>query len=349
MGTAPRPDRHVFRPELVQANPMNAARATEPLLATPRYRPGPHWVAVLAAVCTLPLLFVGGSVTSYGVGLAVPDWPTTFGMNMFLYDFWNAPFGVRVEHVHRLYGAVVGLATMFLAVSFLAFERRRFMKALGVAALVAVIVQGVLGGTRVTQVSTFLAAAHGCLGQAFFGLMVALCVLTGRPWNDSSALRDDPARLRRGSAAMLAMIYAQIVVGAWFRHYRTMPALWAHGLFAIVVLGSALALSVAVVRAGPSARPLRPSALALGGLASAQVVLGIAALLFLLPFGGNPRAPTLWQAMIRTAHQTNGALLLGSSVVLTLRAFRLLSASTTTVPAPRLEPQSAPRAVEAVA
>ena len=95
------------------------------------YRPGPHRVALLATAFTLPLLFVGGSVTSFGVGLAVPDWPTTFGINMFLYDFWNAPFGVRLEHAHRLYGAAVGLATVVLAAWLLVADRRRFMKALG--------------------------------------------------------------------------------------------------------------------------------------------------------------------------------------------------------------------------
>ena len=116
--------------------------------------------------------------------MAVPDWPTTFGINMFLYDFWNAPFGVQVEHAHRLYGAAVGLATIGLMVWLLASSVAAWMKVLGVFALVAVIVQGVLGGTRVTQVSTFLAAVHGCTGQAFFGLMVALCVLTGRDWHE---------------------------------------------------------------------------------------------------------------------------------------------------------------------
>ena len=74
-------------------------------LERPPYRRAPHWMALFAALFTLPLLFVGGSVTTYRVGLAVPDWPNTFGINMFLYDFWNAPFGVRVEHTHRLYGA----------------------------------------------------------------------------------------------------------------------------------------------------------------------------------------------------------------------------------------------------
>lgn len=325
---------------------MKPVPANVPTAETTRHRPGPHRAALLAAVFTLPLLFVGGSVTSYGVGLAVPDWPTTFGMNMFLYDFWNAPFGVRVEHTHRLYGAAVGLATVFLTVSFLASERRRFMKALGVAALVMVIVQGVLGGTRVTQVSTFLAAVHGCLGQAFFGLMAALCVLTGRSWDLAEPPREDPSRLRLGSVVMLVLVSSQIILGAWFRHYKTIPALWTHGLVAVAVLGLALTLTRAVARAGPEARALRPSARTLGGLATAQVLLGVASLWFLLPFGGNPRAPTLWQAMTRTAHQTTGALVLAAAVVLTLRACRVLSR-----PAPAGNPELAlaPRAVEAVA
>ncbi len=76
-----------------------------PAVSVPR---GPFWIAVCATVFTLPLLYVGGSVTTYRVGLAVPDWPQTFGINMFLYDFWNAPFGVRIEHTHRLYGAPGG-------------------------------------------------------------------------------------------------------------------------------------------------------------------------------------------------------------------------------------------------
>ena len=125
-------------------------------------------MAWFAAVFTLPLLFVGGSVTTYRVGMAVPDWPRTFGINMFLFDFWNAPFGVQVEHTHRLYGAAVGLATIGLMIWLFCFESRRWMKVLGIVALVAVIGQGILGGTRVTQVSTFLAAVHGCTGQAFF-------------------------------------------------------------------------------------------------------------------------------------------------------------------------------------
>src|SRR3954449_7072005 len=101
-----------------------------------------HLVAILATLFVLPLLLSGAQVTTNRVGMAVPDWPTTFGINMFLYDFWNAPFGVQVEHTHRLYGAAVGLATVGLMAWFLAFEPRRWMKILGVVALVTVIIQG---------------------------------------------------------------------------------------------------------------------------------------------------------------------------------------------------------------
>ena len=99
----------------------------------PGYRPGPHWCALLATIFTWPLLFVGGLVTTYKVGMAVPDWPTTFGMNMFLYDMTQASWAVFGEHTHRLYGAAVGLFTILLMLDFWFFDRRKVMKGLGVA------------------------------------------------------------------------------------------------------------------------------------------------------------------------------------------------------------------------
>src|SRR3954463_6343425 len=89
------------------------------------YRRGPHAVAVVGAAFTWPLIFVGGLVTTYRVGMAVPDWPTTFGMNMFLFRFWDAAWGVFIEHGLRLYGAAVGLATLILAAWFVAADPRK--------------------------------------------------------------------------------------------------------------------------------------------------------------------------------------------------------------------------------
>jgi cytochrome c oxidase assembly protein subunit 15 len=288
------------------------------------YRWVPHWIALAAAAFTLPLLYVGGSVTTYRVGLAVPDWPTTFGINMFLYDFWNAPFGVRVEHTHRLYGAAVGLFTILLAGWLLVHDRRRWMKAMGVLALVSVIVQGVLGGTRVTQLSTTLAAIHGVTGQLFFGLMVALCVWTGRDWTSSLEARPDTDRMRPLAVALLLIVCAQIAFGSWVRHFGTWPALIAHAGLAAAVWLAVIILAVRVGRARATLPFLVPPALALTVLAGLQIALGIAAFFFLLPFDGDPKPVSFYQAVVRTAHQTQGALLLAASIVVALRTFRHL-------------------------
>ncbi len=299
------------------------------------YRRGPHWVAVFGALFTWPLIFVGGSVTTYRVGMAVPDWPTTFGINMFLYDFWNAPFGVQVEHTHRLYGAAVGLATIILTVWFLAADRRPALKMLGVLALVTVIVQGILGGTRVTQNSTRLAAVHGVMGQSFFALMVSLCVLTGRDWIETKTRQLDGEHLRRRALVTLILVFAQIIAGAWLRHFSSITALWVHAVIALAVWSHAALLSWRIERRKSEHPALIPSARALALAVTLQVVLGIAAWWMLRPFDGIPRTVGILQAMVRTGHQANGALLLGSIVVLTLRSFRHLS--------PAGEPSSAPR------
>jgi cytochrome c oxidase assembly protein subunit 15 len=176
----------------------------------------------------------------------------------------------------------------------------------------------------VTQVSTFLAAVHGCTGQAFFGLMVALCVLTGRDWLSATIREPDIHRFRRRAVVMLALVYGQIVLGAWVRHYGTLAAVTAHALVATAVLLYALVLAVRVQRHKQDVPALVAWSRFLAGSAVAQVVLGIAALVYVLPLGGLPRQAGFYEAVIRTGHQTNAALLLASSVVLVLRACRHL-------------------------
>jgi cytochrome c oxidase assembly protein subunit 15 len=293
----------------------------------PAYTRGPHWFAFAAACFTLPLLYVGGSVTTYRVGLAVPDWPTTFGINMFLYDFWNAPFGVRIEHAHRLYGAAVGLCTVLLAAFLLTFETRRWTKGLGLLAVVAVVIQGLLGGTRVTQTSTLLAAVHGCLGQAFFALMVVLCVVTGRGWQETSSPQFDEGRLRRRILVVLGLLALQILLGSWLRHYGTWPALAAHAGCALAVWVYAMSAAIWVERRRAHLVPVVPSVRTLGITATLQVVLGVVSFIYLLPFDGTPRPVTFYQAVVRTAHQTTGALVLAAAVVASLRVFQHLSPS----------------------
>ncbi len=301
------------------------------------YRPAPFWAALCAAVFTLPLLYVGGTVTTYRVGLAVPDWPTTFGANMFLYEFWNEPFGVRIEHTHRLYGAAVGLATIFLCVWFLAFEPRRWLKVLGVLALVAVIIQGVLGGTRVTQVSTLLAAIHGIVGQAFFGLVVALCVFTSRKWYAAPKMTEDRAQLRWLATAILCAVAVQIGLGSWSRHFGAMATIIMHAITAAAIWVAAMIAFVDVERNRQALSPLAASARMLAILTTLQVLLGTVSLYTLLPLDGVPRPAGFYEAVVRTSHQTAGALILAAAVVFALRAHRQLAWWPSAETAPAIE------------
>src|SRR5690349_21764347 len=115
----------------------------------PAYRPLPFVLAALVATITLLLILMGGLVTNTGSALAVPDWPTTFGHNMFLFPWDKMVGGIFYEHTHRLLGSLVGLLTLLLAAVLWRADRRRWVRSLGIAAVVAVIVQGVLGGMRV--------------------------------------------------------------------------------------------------------------------------------------------------------------------------------------------------------
>lgn len=336
------------------------------------YRAGPYWVALLATAVTWPLLFVGGLVTTYRVGMAVPDWPTTFGINMFLYNFWTSSWGVYIEHAHRLLGSFAGIGCIILAFwftgaagwrtwraagvavagavalaavliglagteSFLAViialgiagsllalwyaaVERKALPALGWLALTAVILQGALGGYRVRLNSTDLAAVHGCIGQAFFALMVALCVITGRRWRSAEPKLPDTLHLRGLTFGVAVLVYTQIVAGALLRH-RSL-GLEVHSTLAVVVLLAVVAISWMVLKRRAVYPGLAPSARAMVALVVVQVTLGIASWWVLRPFDGIPRPVTRGQAVVRTVHQANGALLLAASTVLALRASR---------------------------
>lgn len=328
----------------VAPSPSNEAPASGPSPVAGRYSPAAHWFALFAAGFTWPLLFVGGLVTTYKVGMAVPDWPTTFGMNMFLYDMTRAPWGVFGEHTHRLYGAAVGIFTILLMVNFFLFAGRRWIKALGVVALLAVVGQGVLGGYRVRLNSTALAAVHGSTAQAFFGLMVALCVWTGRSWIRGERPAAEAGRIRRMSLALLGLVYVQVLVGAWLRHYSGGEALGVHSMLAVLVFGHGVATVVAVARRRRDWPGLAPAGWALAASLTIQVALGVAAWWMLRPFDGVARPVSFYSAMIRTGHQANAGLLIGAVVVLTLRAYQLASEGR-----PRTATQPPVRALEAVA
>jgi cytochrome c oxidase assembly protein subunit 15 len=198
-----------------------------------------HWYAVAAAASVLLLICSGGLVTSHEAGMAVPDWPNSFGYNMFLFPVSRWVGGVFFEHTHRLIASGVGLVTIALCVALFVFEDRRWVKTLGIIAVAAVIVQGVLGGLRVAENNPLLGLFHGCLAQSFFALMATIALVTSKFWRNLERARtSESERERTGAAghqspltnhlslltsqrwvlAVTAMVFVQLVLGASMRH-----------------------------------------------------------------------------------------------------------------------------------
>jgi len=160
-------------------------------------------------------------VTSKGVGLSVPDWPTTFGYNMFLFPVSKWVGGIFFEHTHRLIASAVGFLTIILAIWLWRTERRRWVRNLGAIALGAVILQGVLGGLRVTMLKDEIGIFHACIAQAFLGLLIVIALVTSKFWRRLSNTVVDPKNI--GSITTLAIaitlaIYIQLALGSTMRH-----------------------------------------------------------------------------------------------------------------------------------
>ncbi len=284
----------------------------------------PHRLALLTAGATFPLLFIGGLVTSKGAGLAVPDWPTTFGYNMFLYP-WSKMIGdIFYEHSHRLVASGVGLLTILLALSLWLYERRRWVRWLGVAALAMVVAQGVLGGLRVVWVDEIMAIIHGCVAQAFFALTVALALFTSGEWAEEPRRVElpDAARVQRLCVLTTALIYLQGIFGAVLRF--TGGGLWLHLLFAGLVALHVAFLSSRILKVLPGERKLFFPAVFLAGLLLAQLALGLGSYLAKFTSLGSS-LPGLTTVFLTSAHVVTGALMLVTSLALALRSYRLLA------------------------
>jgi cytochrome c oxidase assembly protein subunit 15 len=287
-----------------------------------------HLFARLVVAATLLLIFAGGLVTSTGSGLAVPDWPLSYGMLM-------PPMvgGIFYEHAHRIVASGVGLLTLVLAVWTALREPRRGVRRLAWGALAAVVAQGVLGGLTVLfLLPTPVSVAHACLAQAFLCAVVALAYATSREWLTAARGPEDAAGLRRAALVASGAVYLQLLVGAVMRHSgaglaipdfplafgRWLPPLesaavtihFVHRLGALAVLGGVLYVFLAARAAGDS-RLSRPAGLALL-LVVAQIALGGAAVL------------TAKAVYPTTLHVATGAALLGTCWFTALRARRLL-------------------------
>lgn len=324
----------------------------------------PHVVAVTLVCATFPLIWVGGLVTSYDAGMAVPDWPTTFGYNMFLYPmstWWTGPWDLFIEHGHRLLGSLAGIFTITLNVAIWKCDSRRWMRWVGAAALLLVISQGLLGGLRVRMNSTDFARAHGCTGPLFFAFSVAICVMTSRFWRDVNDIKmaASTSTMRGGVVScwlLVALAYGQLVLGAHLRH----PGLtWSPSQFKTIVLFHVILAVLLVIHSCNIARQnrglvaslRRPAYFALA-LIACQFVLGVATWrakygwpsflpmvsevqadnAFLISVyttfaGRTVLSESMSQAITVTSHVAVGSLILATSVFYATRLTRIYATS----------------------
>lgn len=302
----------------------------------------PNWTAAfafVAAAATLLLLVVGGMVTGYEAGLAVVDWPNTRGCNMFLFPLSRMTGGIYYEHAHRLIGSLVGLTTLVLAIHLQRVERRVWLRRLVLGALGVVIVQGVLGGLRVTGRFTFsaspqytapnitLAIVHGVLGQVFFAMLVAVAVSCLTTWRSHRPATVQPwaATDRAFGVLLVVLLIVQLVLGAVLRHIS--GGLYIHITMAVVVVLLAVNCGVRAWGLNETEPILQRTGQVLIVLTATQVVLGICALAAVGASAG--AAPTGVDVLITGVHQAVGALLLACAVSLALWNFRLLAPPST--------------------
>ncbi len=317
--------------------------------------PWPHRWALVLACATFPLVWVGGLVTTTDAGMAVPDWPNTYGYNLFLYPWqsWLAgPWDLFVEHGHRLLAASVGLLTIGLVVVLRQWERRKWVRVLGLLALVLVVFQGALGGMRVLFDERTLAMLHGVIGPLFFGLSVALAVITSQTWAQADAVVVEPAptlsatQVQALAAVTAILAYLQIVLGAVLRHVPvdSQPGAFLLAtkfhLFMAAVLTLHIVMLAGLVFARRRQKPLGRFAGMLLALIVVQVLLGIATWMekYSVPewaSGWFPHSAMViregsWlQTHIITAHVATGSAIFGTAIALVLYAFRLPASSAT--------------------
>jgi cytochrome c oxidase assembly protein subunit 15 len=279
-----------------------------------------HRLALVTLAATFVLILFGGLVTNSGAALAVPDWPSTYGYNMFLFPWARMVGGIFYEHSHRLIGAVTGMLTLALAAALWRVGGR--LRWLGLVAVAAVVAQGVLGGLRVVLLKDALAIFHGSVAQAFFGLLAAIALLTSPRARAAAGAVD--RRLRGLAVAAAAGVYVQIVLGALLTHA---------GRIDLHLAGAALVyvlVPVVTARVRRSADPVAaPAATALLALLGVQLLLGVGSYLARFSSIWIPGEQTT-MLLLPVAHRLVASLILGAAVVLALRV-SMTRAETATV------------------
>lgn len=283
--------------------------------------------AIFVACATFFLIIAGALVTSNDAGLATSDWPLSNGQ-----FFPNMVGNLFYEHGHRMVATTVGLLTIALAIYIRLKEKREWIWKLALFALIGVCAQGLLGALTVKYLLPLgVSTAHATLAQLFFCTIVSLAVFTSRSWMEAQPIEEEKGTLplRYLCTVALLTIFLQLIIGATLRHSATwsehlpLQLILAHigGAVAVTIaLGAAVLTTLRRHRDEPFLT--RPAMIALG-LLGLQLCLGIAAYVARLASPNDPQ-PLNPMISITVAHVACGALVFVTTIVLTLRTYRVL-------------------------
>jgi cytochrome c oxidase assembly protein subunit 15 len=291
---------------------------------------GVHRFALLVACATFFLIIAGALVTSHDAGLATSDWPRSNGQwfpKMVGNLFW--------EHGHRAVAGTVLVLTLVFTVYLFLKEKRRWVQRLGLLALLSVLAQALLGGLTVKLMLHYgISEAHATLAQLFFCTTVSLAVFTSPSWMEGrpTVQEQGSVPVRYLCVAAVVTIFLQLIIGATLRHSATwdkpLPTdlLLTHigGAIAVTLLLGGAAVVILRRHSGETFLT-RPAKVALSLLA-VQLLLGIAAYMTRLASPSDPQ-PLNPMVGITVAHVACGALVFATTIILTLRAFRVLRSS----------------------
>ena len=276
---------------------------------------------MFTACAAFVVITAGALVTSNDAGLSVPDWPTSFGYLVKVPHFVG---GVRYEWSHRMVAGTLGMLTLAIAIWTLLVERRRWLRWLAIGALCTFVTQATLGGMTVLFFQPpWLSTAHATVAQTFFCIAVAIALFTGRRWIEEPSRVDfDSRRPSLFTLTLLSifLLYVQLILGGMFRHHGM--SWWPHVVHAVLV---AFVLSWTAIRAisvYSDIDAVRRPAILMLSLLITQLCLGFTAFLTRVAWGRNAVQPELPMVASTVAHVAVGALLLVTTVILSIQVWR---------------------------
>jgi len=267
------------------------------------------------------VITAGALVTSNDAGLSVPDWPTSFGYLVKVPHFVG---GIRYEWSHRMLAGSLLTLTLAISTWTLLVERRRWMRWLAVGAFCTVIAQAILGGLTVLLFQPpMVSTAHATVAQTFFCIAVAVALFTGRKWvEEQPRVEFDPRRPSLFTLTLLSIfvLYVQLILGGMFRHHGM--SWWPHVANAALVTFVLAWTAIRAISVYSNIEAVRRPAILMLSLVIAQLCLGFAAFLTRVAWGKNTVQPELPMVAATVAHVAVGALLLATTVILSIQVWR---------------------------